>query len=156
MSRTKKEAKDYEVGYGRPPRHGMFKPGRSGNPRGRPRAQAQPLDLGRMLADILASQVAVTENGQKRYFSRLEFLLLRLVNAAAQGDSRAFSNFLRLLAAFPLPASEKDHRGTVIDYGAQVRAKIEQMAKNLEESRKLGADTPEREPTDGPDEPKEP
>ncbi len=27
---------DYEVGYGKPPRHTRFKKGRSGNPRGRP------------------------------------------------------------------------------------------------------------------------
>jgi hypothetical protein len=28
---------DDEVGYGKPPKHGQFKPGKSGNPRGRPR-----------------------------------------------------------------------------------------------------------------------
>ena len=27
---------DYEVGYGKPPRHSRFVKGRSGNPRGRP------------------------------------------------------------------------------------------------------------------------
>jgi hypothetical protein len=27
----------YSVGYGRPPKHTRFKPGRSGNPKGRPR-----------------------------------------------------------------------------------------------------------------------
>lgn len=37
---------DYEVGYGKPPRHTRFQPGRSGNPRGRvvlPRSQATRL-----------------------------------------------------------------------------------------------------------------
>jgi hypothetical protein len=28
--------RDYEVGYGKPPRHTRFKSGQSGNPRGRP------------------------------------------------------------------------------------------------------------------------
>ena len=28
---------DYEVGYGKPPEHTRFQPGRSGNPRGRPK-----------------------------------------------------------------------------------------------------------------------
>src|SRR4051794_31141733 len=31
------ESPSYEVGYGKPPAHSRFKPGRSGNPRGRPR-----------------------------------------------------------------------------------------------------------------------
>jgi len=28
---------DYEVGYGRPPVHARFRPGQSGNPKGRPK-----------------------------------------------------------------------------------------------------------------------
>jgi hypothetical protein len=30
-------ARDYEVGDQRPPKHSRFKPGQSGNPRGRPK-----------------------------------------------------------------------------------------------------------------------
>ena len=30
------DERDYKVGYGKPPRHTRFEPGRSGNPRGRP------------------------------------------------------------------------------------------------------------------------
>ena len=37
MPRDKKS--DYEVGYGKPPRETRFVKGRSGNPRGRPRAR---------------------------------------------------------------------------------------------------------------------
>ncbi len=42
MKKPKKPAangsgSDYEVGYGKPPRHTRFQPGRSGNPRGRPK-----------------------------------------------------------------------------------------------------------------------
>lgn len=36
-------ASDYEVGYGKPPQQTRFKPGQSGNPRGRPKgAKAKP------------------------------------------------------------------------------------------------------------------
>ena len=30
-------ARDYEIGYGRPPKHTQFKKGQSGNPEGRPK-----------------------------------------------------------------------------------------------------------------------
>jgi hypothetical protein len=33
----KKETADYDVGYGKPPKEARFKPGQSGNPRGRPK-----------------------------------------------------------------------------------------------------------------------
>ena len=39
-----KDKRDYEIGYGKPPKQTRFKPGQSGNPRGRPKWNAQPQD----------------------------------------------------------------------------------------------------------------
>ena len=36
-ARKLKQPTEYEVGYGKPPAHSRFRPGQSGNPRGRPR-----------------------------------------------------------------------------------------------------------------------
>ena len=46
---------NYEVGYQRPPKHSQFKPGQSGNPRGRPK---RPLSFAAELADGLYQVVA--------------------------------------------------------------------------------------------------
>src|SRR5271157_5747754 len=53
---------DYEVGYGKPPRHTRFKQGEtSANPNGRPRK-----NLAASLAEGLNKKVVITENGRRR------------------------------------------------------------------------------------------
>jgi hypothetical protein len=59
----KKDAEDYNVGYRRPPKHSQFQPGRSGNPRGRPKREESLRDL--IKAD-LNKIVSVQENGKTR------------------------------------------------------------------------------------------
>ena len=51
------------VGYGRPPTHSRFQPGRSGNPRGRPPGVKSLSDIVRK---IVRQKVTVTENGRGR------------------------------------------------------------------------------------------
>ena len=57
---------DYEVGYGRPPKSTRFQPGRSGNPKGRPRKQET---FGALLQRALLRRVRIQENGVTRYVS---------------------------------------------------------------------------------------
>jgi Family of unknown function (DUF5681) len=49
-----------KVGYGRPPKATQFKPGNSGNPKGRPKG---PKSVGAVLYGILHRRIEVTENG---------------------------------------------------------------------------------------------
>ena len=53
--------KDYEVGYGRPPKDKQFKKGQSGNPKGRPKGSR---NFRTDLQEELQMQVQVTENGK--------------------------------------------------------------------------------------------
>ena len=85
--------KDREVGYGRPPRATRFAPGRSGNPRGRPKGSRS---VGAILKGIMSQKVTVTEGGRMRRVSRLEVMLLRLANDAARGDARVTKLLLEL------------------------------------------------------------
>ena len=59
--------RDYEVGYGKPPRHTRFAKGRSGNPRGRAPGTK---NLKTFLIDALNELVVVTENGGRRTISK--------------------------------------------------------------------------------------
>ena len=54
---------DYEVGYRRPPIETQFKPGQSGNPKGRPK-KAKNEGWDEALWSALNEKVAVTRNGK--------------------------------------------------------------------------------------------
>jgi len=92
---------DYEVGYGRPPRHTRFEPGRSGNPRGRPNRSK---NLATLLSEALREPVIVTENGRRRKVSKRQAVIKQLVNRSAQGDLKAMPMLLGTM-------QEIEHRG---------------------------------------------
>lgn len=84
----------YEVGYGRPPRHSRFRPGQSGNPKGRPKGRKNFLTI---LEETLYRQVAITENGRRRTVHAIEALLLSVLRQSLDGNLRAFDKFAKLL-----------------------------------------------------------
>ena len=73
----------YAVGYRRPPAHTRFRPGRSGNPRGRPRGSK---NMKTVLQAELDRRITITENGKPKKVSVIEALVKKLV-AHALGDS---------------------------------------------------------------------
>jgi len=87
MSRKKsgKASEPYKVGYGRPPEEHQFKPGRSGNPSGRPRG---PESFSDRLNRELRKKVTIREGGRERRVSKGELLITRLVNDSLNGDYR--------------------------------------------------------------------
>ncbi|MGJ0509401.1 MAG: DUF5681 domain-containing protein [Methylocystis sp.] len=76
---------DYEVGYGRPPKGTRFRPGQSGNPKGRPRRQRT---IGASLQRALSRRVRVQENGVTKKVSVKDIIASQLTNKAAKGDLR--------------------------------------------------------------------
>jgi hypothetical protein len=86
--------RDYEVGYGKPPRHTRFTKGQSGNPRGRaPGAK----NMKTLLSEALNELVIVTENGGRRKVTKREAIIKQLVNQSAIADWRAIKILLDLL-----------------------------------------------------------
>ena len=86
--------RDYEVGYGKPPRHTRFAKGRSGNPRGRPRGAKS---FNTLLSDKLNEPVTVAENGGRRKISKREAIVTQLVNRSAAADFRAIKILLDIV-----------------------------------------------------------
>ena len=85
---------DAEGGYGHPPKGTRFTPGRSGNPKGRPKGSR---NLKTDLASVLNKRVAIREDGELRHVSRQEAMLLTLCAKALQGDTKASSQLFAML-----------------------------------------------------------
>jgi Family of unknown function (DUF5681) len=85
---------DYEVGYGKPPRHTRFQRGRSGNPRGRPSGAK---NLATLLNEALNELVVISENGGRKRISKRQAAFKQLVNEAAMGNWRAVKILIDIL-----------------------------------------------------------
>ena len=89
----------------RPPVGTRFRPGQSGNPRGRPRGAR---NLSTVVAAALSERVAVNENGRRRRITSLEAAVKQLVNRAASGEARATQLLLALVQANEARPSQED------------------------------------------------
>ena len=93
-----KESKDYEVGYCRPPKEYQFKPGTSGNYKGRPKKKS---DFKSDLAEIIEKDVPVNINGQYVTMSTRKAVLQVLVAKALKGENTALKMLISVLISQP-------------------------------------------------------
>ena len=75
----------YDFGYRKPPMHSRFKPGQSGNRKGRPKGRK---NVWTALQDVLNQTVTINENGRLRRVKFAEALVLRLAAKALTGTTR--------------------------------------------------------------------
>jgi len=108
-------ADDYNVGYGRPPKHGQFRKGQSGNPAGRRTEQER---FASVLREELASEIVMKIGDKKLKASVLRALTKMMINMALAGDQKAIAELMRQINRyFPeslaaddasLPPTEED------------------------------------------------
>ncbi len=131
----------YAVGYGKPPRQTQFKPGRSGNPRGRPKT---PTAFDDLIEKELSQLVTVREGDQARRLPKRSVIVKQVVKKAMEGDDRALRSLLTLLSAAkterqkaaatgeadPDAPLNKTERKILAEFEAQVREKILQEQRD--------------------------
>jgi Family of unknown function (DUF5681) len=83
----------YEVGYGKPPKHTQFKPGQSGNRKGRPRGQR---NFRTAVRDALQEKVIIREGDRTRSVSRMDAIIRVTFNNALKSDAKALAAFIQL------------------------------------------------------------
>ena len=120
---------DYEVGYSKPPKETRFQPGRTGNPRGRPKGSR---NLKTELLEELHEKVLVKERGTRHTVSKQRAMLKSLTARALQGDARAASLLINLVLRLlnqdedPAQISDLDEEDTEIlqRFEARVRRRV--------------------------------
>jgi hypothetical protein len=100
MKRYKLGELGNEVGYKKPPKHSQFKPGQSGNPKGRPKGAN---NFATDIRAALKAPVNVTQDGALRRVSTQQALLMRLKAKALGGDARALEKALLLAQSYGMP-----------------------------------------------------
>jgi len=82
---------EYEIGYGKPPQDHQFKPGFSGNKKGRPKGSKNTYTL---LNEILNQKITVKEKDENIKISKKVAMLTQLVNKGVKGDIKAITTLL--------------------------------------------------------------
>ncbi|WP_171052628.1 DUF5681 domain-containing protein [Ruegeria sediminis] len=87
------DVKDYEVGYGKPPKTSRFQKGQSGNPKGRPKGAK---GLNASLKRELESKITVREGNREIRISKAEAMAKRITTGALKGDPKMLMALLKL------------------------------------------------------------
>jgi len=110
-----------DVGYCKPPKNSRFKPGESGNPRGRPRGS---LNWGMVLQRALGEKVVINENGRCTIMTKLEAAIMQLVNKAASGDGKAIHYLCQLVVSV-------EERSVAVEPSAQISETDQKVIANI-------------------------
>ncbi|HEX3944700.1 MAG TPA: DUF5681 domain-containing protein [Rhizomicrobium sp.] len=89
----------YAVGYGHPPLHSRFAPGKSGSPKGRPKGQ---LNLETALKNELNRLITIREGDRSRRLKKGTAWIVKTVNGALNNDAKANATLVALLRAVVL------------------------------------------------------
>jgi uncharacterized protein DUF5681 len=108
-SQSSEAKRDYEIGYGRPPKHSRFKRGKSGNPNGRPKRQR---NVRRVVEDVLSQRITIREGDRTRSLSKLDGVVLTIINKALSGDAKTLPLLITLLRSLGLTNEVPEPTGT--------------------------------------------
>lgn len=88
---------DYTVGYGKPPKHGQFKPGNKAAAGKRRKKDKPGLSIATALAEAIATPVTVQRGDQRVTMAAGDVLTQRLVRIMTTGNARELGLVISLI-----------------------------------------------------------
>lgn len=120
---------DYEIGYGKPPKHTRFPKGQSGNPRGRTKGTK---DLKTDLQEEMQEQVSVREGERTRKYSKQRLVVKSVTAKAIKGDPRATAILLNLMLRILVPVDATGAEAPITDDEREILLALEErIARRL-------------------------
>lgn len=133
------------VGFGKPPAHARFKPGQSGNPKGRPKGIKNLKTIARREFE---QKIEVREGQRVREITKKEAFVKGTINRALQKGGKDSDTAFRLLAEIegdaeaasaPSIPLNQDEEEVLAAYKARLRREIEEeLAAKAEASASAG------------------
>lgn len=115
-----------DVSYGNPPNHTKFKPGQSGNPRGRPR-RVQPAEWKDLVKVELLRNMLVTVDGKRIEIPTFQALIKATINKAIRGCTKSTKLLLDSTDGFKSIVEETKREANSAD-----RAFLEEVRREVE------------------------
>lgn len=97
MSKNENTVRINTGSHGRPPKHTMYKPGQTGNGRGRPKA---PDTLAGLFDREIHKERSVNTGRKRMKLTAKELMVRSLVESAAKGDRRALTELVELITTY--------------------------------------------------------
>lgn len=96
---------DYDVGFGKPPKSGQFRPGQSGNKTGRPKGAK---NFKTELKEVLESKIPITQNGKKTHITKQRAMFETTIAKALKGDVKAAGTMFGMAGKYLLEEMEEN------------------------------------------------
>ncbi len=125
--RLRPDSEANDVGYGKPPKAYQFKPGESGNPKGRKKGVKNESTI---LRELLQHKVSLTERGKTRKINLLEAILRKVAEDCLKGNIKSVAFLLNRYHAI-----STDNDGTQQGLGDDDKAVLEAYLKELQARR---------------------
>jgi hypothetical protein len=103
-----------DVGYGKPPRAHQFKPGQSGNPKGKPKGKKNEAT---MLDELLFKRIPVRQGGRDLRMTVIEAMFRRFAEDALKGNIKAAGFLFNRLSGI---SSDQPQQGELMDDDQEV------------------------------------
>jgi hypothetical protein len=136
----------YAVGYGRPPTHSRFKPGKSGNPKGR---SPQSRNLKTIVKEVFDEQMPIREGGRVRRMAAIEALVRMTMSRAFKGDLKALASLIVMMKQAGYGNEHADITPELLQ-GLDHESIIAEFRSRLALDDSAKADPSTEEPTEGP------